>query len=43
MAASASKFHAKFGPIDDAENKTAGLTGVAPPTLERFDRRVQRL
>ena len=43
MAASAAKFHAEFGPIDEAENKTAGLTGVAPPTLERFARRVHQL
>ena len=33
----------EFGPLDDTENKTAGLTGVAPPTIERFARRVRQL
>jgi hypothetical protein len=38
MAASASKFHAEFDPIDEAENKTAWLTGVAPmaSTLDKY-------
>jgi hypothetical protein len=33
----------EFGQRDKTENETAGLTGVAPPTIERFAKRVHQL